>query len=614
MKKYKSYIAFLALACALTGCLDEDPLYTQNNQIIFGTESNIEQALLGCYGYITTSNGYGQMWQEVPIAVSGLSWNQHNASETDALVSLNMVPNNSEINMAWNGMYKVVSEVNAFLASLESSAASDEVKIQKGGEARFLRALAYYNLVTLFGDVPLKVKASSSDGISAPRDPKEDVLAFVIEDLKAAMRIKESSQSGRFNSWAAKAFLGKVYYKMATLDIDRTESLNNAKAMFDEVYNSGVYGLEPKYADLFADNVTKSKESIIQFNFVTSSTICFNRAANRFSPPTSTTGISWGTFSSSKAAYDLCEGSYPGDPRMAVNFLTQYRSRGGNNQANPKPQVGDQLCPNDSTYTYPYLTYSVPKDKAADEDYVYKNGEKTKELKKYVAKLPYDKFADRKNPSVSVLANYSGNSDAYYNEAIRKCLENNFAKAGSQTQRPWYGKLYDQNQVGTASHKNLMVYRYGEMLLMMADVYNELDQKSKALELANEVLKRARHSATPAAAEPKDWGNELSKEEIREKLYFERIIELMGEPSMFDVTRQGGTDMLKKLLALHNNHEITKASVEEFAATKNVWLDNFFNNGTLGDDFLKKNLLLPVPDAEIAANPGINYGDNNFGY
>lgn len=614
MKNSRLYIILLIILCSFSACLDEDPIYTQNNEIVFSTEGNVEQALLGCYGYMTVPNAYGQMWQEVTIGASGLSWSQHTGSDTDMLVSLNMLASNSEVKLAWNGMYKVIAEINAFLEALDGSSMTEEVKIQKGGEAKFLRAIAYYNLIALFGDVPLKVTASSSEGISAPRTAKEEVFKLVIEDLEAATKISETSSVGRLNSWAAKAFLGKVYHKMATLDINKTENLNNAKARLEEVYNKGIYSLEKKYSDLFGDYVSKSKEAIIQFNFTTSSTVAYNRASNRFAPPTSTTGISWGTFSATKAAYDLNQGTYPGDPRIAVNFLTQYRNRTGNNQANPKPQVGDVLSANDSTYTYPYLTYTVPLEDAVDSDYVYKNGIKTDQLKRYVAKLPYDKFSDGKNPSVSVIENYDGNADVNYNEAIKKSLENNFAKSGSQTQRPWFGKVYDQNQVGTASNKNLMVYRYAEMLLIMADVYNELGTTDKAIDLVNEVLQRARQSSTPASAEPQNWDKQLSKEEVKEKLYFECIIELMGEPSMFDVTRQGGTEMLKKLLALHNNHEVTQASSVEFSVTSNGWLDNLFNNKTLDENFLKKNLLLPIPDDEISSNPGIDYSDNNFGY
>ena len=65
----------------------------------------------------------------------------------------------------------------------------------------------------------------------------------------------------------------------------------------------------------------------------------------------------------------------------------------------------------------------------------------------------------------------------------------------------------------------------------MADVYNELGDTPKAISLANEVLARARKSGAVSSAQPADWSASLTKEQVTEKLYFERIIELCGEPA-----------------------------------------------------------------------------------
>ena len=98
-------------------------------------------------------------------------------------------------------MYKIISETNAFLESIDKSSLSENVKIQKGGEAKFIRAIAYYNLVSLFGDVPFKTIASTSDGISAERTPVATVLQQVVKDLQDATAISATSSRGRLNSW-----------------------------------------------------------------------------------------------------------------------------------------------------------------------------------------------------------------------------------------------------------------------------------------------------------------------------------------------------------------------------------------------------------------------------
>ena len=198
-----------------------------------------------------------------------------------------------------------------------------------------------------------------------------------------------------------------------------------------------------------------------------------------------------------------------------------------------------------------------------------------------------------------------------------------FTQVGNSEKWPYFGKLYDQTQTGTYAHKHLIVYRYAEMLLLMADVYNELDQKDRAIDLANEVLDRARKSiplSSPVsyvAAQPADWPKSLSKEEVTEKLYFERLFELMGEPSLFDMVRVRGTEYMEKLLLKNNNHAITVATDANYATNVNNFADRLFDLGqkdALSADFLKKNLLLPIPSSEIDANPAISNTDNNFGY
>lgn len=617
MKKIAYYLLSVMIAGgSLTSCLDEDPLYTMNSGVIFASENNAELALLGCYGYMTSTEAYGQAMQEYPLIGSGFAWGQRGGG--DDLMSLRCLPTTGGLNTVWDGQYKVINQVNTFLDNLEVSSLPDKVKVQKGGEAKFLRGLAYYNLVSMFGDVPLRVKTPATTAVAAPRTPKEEVFAQIIQDMKDATQTAAKSSAGRVNAWAAKAFLGKVYYKMACLDIDATANWKNAKDLFDDVYNNGPFALQPKFSDLFGDFVSDSKESIFQLNFSVNSTVCFNRASNRFAPSQSTTGIAWGTYKATKAAYDLHEGTYPGDPRIEGTFMKSWRNRTGNNQKNPKAMVGDVLCPNDSSYMYPYITYSLgfeDKDKTIAVEPMMKGGEPVVEKGKqvpvlHVLKMPYELFPDPKNPSIEVLEQFKLSS------GIRDIdLAKVFSTETGQNKWPHFAKLYDQNQVGTAAHKNLMVFRYAEMLLLMADVYNELGNTERAIDLANEVLGRARTSGLTPAAQPADWSKSLDQETVRTKLYFERIIELAGEPSLYDMVRIRGVKYFKMALELHNNHELTKASDAQYLKAVNVWHDRIFNGTTgLTDDYLRMNLLLPIPLTEISANPGITNSDNNFGY
>lgn len=608
---YKYLILSLAAAFSLTSCLDEDPLYSQNNEIVFSNAENANLALRGCYSHLASSSVYGQNMQEILVSVGGHSWAQRNASDQDLFVSLNPTPSIGQIGTMWDGLYKVISESNAFIENMQGSGLDEATVTQYIGEAKFLRAVAYLNLVTLYGDVPLKTIASTSEGIALPRTPREEVFAQIIQDLTDALVISEEPlEDERACRWTVKAYLGKLYHKMASLGINTQQNLEQAKTYFDDVYNNGPYELEPNFSSLFGEWVTGSKEAIFQIDFVGDASAYYNRGSNRLCPQASTSGINWTTFAFSFSAYDLHASTYPGDPRIKTTFLTSWRSRNGNNQANPKPQVGAELSPNDSTYTYPYVTYTVPNVYILDA-----NGEPVLNndkpvLKQFVATIPT-------GMTLEELANLEIPANATPNDSARitalRNAEASFARKGNATIYPSYGKAYDQNQAAQAAHKNLMVYRYAEMLLLMADVYNELGQPGRAIELANEVLTRARNAdGGSLTGEPANWDTSLDQATVREKLYYERIFELWGEPDYWDMTRLKGTELLKDFLDKHNQNEMVQAGNTYYQESNNAFTERLYNNGDLSQDFLEKCLLFPIPQSEIDANPAIT--ENNPGY
>ena len=117
MKLYKYLILSIVAASSFSSCLDEEPLYSQNNTVVFSSDSGAELALLGCYAYMTSTSAYGQHFQEIPVSGAGFSWSQRNGS--DGIVSLQSLSSDGLISTTWNGMYKVISETNAFLANTD---------------------------------------------------------------------------------------------------------------------------------------------------------------------------------------------------------------------------------------------------------------------------------------------------------------------------------------------------------------------------------------------------------------------------------------------------------------------------------------------------------------
>lgn len=606
MKK-TAYILLLAGSLSFVSCeswLDEDPQYSMNTKIQFSTEENARTALHGCYAYMTVaSGGYGQSWQEITVRYSGLAWAQTNGNTNDKCAWLECDYTDDLLLAAWSGMYKVVSETNAFIANVQESSLGGKMEME--AEARFLRALAYYNLTMCWGDIPLKTTPSAHDGVAIPCSPRAEVLDAVRTDLEfAADNLPEKNEDGFPTRWSATAYLGKLYHTLGCLGDDT--AWEKAKTCFEEV--KGKYALESKFSDLFADYVQNSKESIFQLGFQPNGDLpAFNRGSWVFNPAASTTGKSFHRVKSTKALFDFFNGTYPGDPRIETTFLNHWRNC--TNNVGPKAQVEPVPTPRDSTYEYPNFTYTV-KGEAKPEGW--------KNVPLHVGRIPYERLSDPANPDVEELLAICDDPTLPkgFGEGLRTYINDKWTgtKAiGDRPAWPHFAKAFDPKMVGIASHKNLILFRYADLLLMLADTYNELGKKNEAIDVVDLVLDRARKSGKVPSAQPAKWTYDLSKEEVREKIFFERILENAGETEMFQLMRLRGTEFLKKALALNNEHHITKAWTENNAGSTNIFGERRFNGGNLNDEnFLKRNLLFPIPRNEINTNTAIT--GNNFGY
>lgn len=599
MKTLKYIILVLGITL-LSSCLDEEPKYSMDNTVQFSNESNAMMALDGCYGYMTTHNVYGHFYAELTIGGSGFGWFQTNGSYQDDYTSLRARLSDDLNQGVWQGLYQVVNETNSFIANIADSPLDNNVKVVMSAQAKFLRALAYYNLVTLWGDVPFKTSVSAIGAVDLPRTPKAEIFAQCESDWTDAFNdLPATVTDGYGSKWAAKAFLGKLYYTMACQGDD--SAWQKAKECFDAAY--GKFALESKFQNLFADNVSNSRESIFQLNYTTTSDYNKSRLHWVFSPRDCGAGVSWARTTITKSFYDKFRGSYPGDPRIEATFFSKWRKY--QNGAPKKQLFKDKLTANDSSYCYPYFSY------ATDELLVLNDG--TGKTQKVQAEdcIPYDQVSDPMNPGYDEL----NSGDIVNGKRVLDNFANKSKLNAYQTHWPIIKKFYDPAQVGQNAHKNVIVYRYAEMLLDMADVYNETGNTDKAVSLVNEVLKRARQSVA-GATQPADWKTGLGKDEVREKIYFERLFETCGEHGQYQRARIWGTrhDLFKHLLELNNNHSITQKVYELGEGKVNFSERRFGDNGVLTDDFLKKNLLLPICQKELNTNSAIKDSDNNFGY
>lgn len=177
-----------------------------------------------------------------------------------------LTPQNDLVQGIWSTLYKGISNANVAIRFIPQASAADPVKNRLIGEAKFLRAAFYFNLVQLFGGVPMPtdVKNPEADANGHPRSPEADVYGLIISDLQFGVehlnpKGPNAMNIGRATKEAAMTLLGKVYltrkeYALAKTTLEPLMTATNVRLMTD-------------YADLFKETKENNEESIFEVQF-----------------------------------------------------------------------------------------------------------------------------------------------------------------------------------------------------------------------------------------------------------------------------------------------------------------------------------------------------------
>jgi hypothetical protein len=165
-------------------------------------------------------------------------------------------------------MYTTISRANVVLSNIDQVTFTDPaVKQQYAAEAKFLRAVAYFHMVRMWGDVPLVTKQLiTPEDVAANtfREKQATIYALIVADLKDALNsnlpnLQTGAGIGRASKTAINATLGQVYLTMATTQdqANRQSNLNDAKTYLLAVYNMRTFSALSSipYSDVF--DVTK---------------------------------------------------------------------------------------------------------------------------------------------------------------------------------------------------------------------------------------------------------------------------------------------------------------------------------------------------------------------
>ena len=171
----------------------------------------------------------------------------------------NVSPSNSVINTAWMGFYTVIHRANTVIDNGPNVKDNNALRDRLVGEAKFLRAWAYFELVSMWGGVPVYTTEVTTPDQFQPRAPEDSVYAQIIRDLKdaAAALPATTTELGRATQPAANAMLGRVYMQKG--------DYASAKAALLQITG---FSLVDNYSDNFDEEHEFNKESIFEAVFV----------------------------------------------------------------------------------------------------------------------------------------------------------------------------------------------------------------------------------------------------------------------------------------------------------------------------------------------------------
>lgn len=260
----------LVLLLAFTACetqLDLSPVTNLTNVTYYKTAEDAKAAVGACYAQIGGTDPFLDL-VTTDDAIAFLT----GSADRPLLWRYNITPSNTFISQ-YAGAYNGINRSNTVIGRLPGIPMDENLKKRYIAEAKFLRALHYFNLVRLYGDVPIvTTETTSLEGLAVPRDPVDKVYELIEADLKEAESVLPktypASESGRASLGAAKGILARVYLTRAGTTAG-SPYWAQAAAKAREVMDLGVYDLYANFADAFALTARGGKENIFEIQYLT---------------------------------------------------------------------------------------------------------------------------------------------------------------------------------------------------------------------------------------------------------------------------------------------------------------------------------------------------------
>lgn len=524
--------------------------------------SNVDNLVISAYAVFTTAedvNSSFSMWN-FDVRSDDAYKGGNGTSDGDVFHQLEIeqgvLTTNWNINDMWVRLYNCISRVNSAISVLETTSDSYQLKAQRLGEMKFLRAYAHFLLKRLYKNIPFimdaNLKQEDYNTLSNTEFNNDEGWQQIINDVEYAYSVLPVKQTdkGRPSKAAAAAFLTKAYlYKAYRQDdpssnqvtsINREDLLKVIEYSNPDIYSAGGFDLEADFHNNFRPETQYENgvESIWAMQY-------------SINDGTKYGNLNW--------SYGLIVPNIPGVTdggcdfyKPSQNLVNAYRT-----DADGHPFID----------TFNNKDYDLTQD--ADPRLFLTVG---------LTGLPYE-FNSKYMMDASATWSRSNGLYGYY-VTLKQNVD---PDCGYLVKGSWWG-----------TPMNRIVFRYADVLLERAEAYAQLNETGEAIKLVNKIRLRAKQSTGMIANYPSDYGvkfnistynGSYSQEDALKIVKMERRLEMgMESERFFDLVRWGEAE---KVLNKYFAEETNNCSIygdAHFTANKNEYL--------------------PIPFSQVAASDG----------
>jgi hypothetical protein len=275
MNKIK-YLFLSVLFVSFVGCsdiLEEVPVSELSVENSFNTESDAKAAIVGVYNSLHLEGVYGK-------SQTLFSTDEHNAGSKVPLSGLNLysfTADNVEVILPiWRDHYEGINRANLAISKIPNINMNVDERNTLVAEAKFIKALLYFNLIRYYGDVPYKESETTSlNDLNIPRTPVATIYENMIRDLEYCvvhLNVKAAGLAGHATQDAAKTLLASIYLTRGSMA--RRNNNGNGIADFTlasryskEVIDSNRYRLCSYFPDAFIVQNKNNDEIVFDVQF-----------------------------------------------------------------------------------------------------------------------------------------------------------------------------------------------------------------------------------------------------------------------------------------------------------------------------------------------------------